>query len=62
MCLVSFRNNLIQRGKQLISLNDTGSLNRKIPFTGGKGRGRHEANTKTRVSKYIMTYGRHTFI
>ncbi len=27
--LVSFRNNLIRRGKQLISLNVTGSLNRK---------------------------------
>ncbi len=34
---MAFRNNLIRRGKQLISLNDTGSLNRKILFSGGMG-------------------------
>ena len=56
MRLVSFRINLIRGGKQLISLNDTGPLNRKIPFSGGMGRGR--ANTKTRESKYKKTYVR----
>ncbi len=30
MRLVSFKNNLIRRGKQLISLSDTGSLNQRF--------------------------------
>ncbi len=30
----------MRRGKQLISLNDTGSLNQKIQFSGGMGRGK----------------------
>ncbi len=55
---MSFRNNLIRRGKQLISLNDTGSLNQKIHFSGDIGRVDHKENTKTWGSKYKMTYVR----
>ncbi len=52
-----------RRGKQLISLDDTGLLNRKIQFSGGMGRVDYEANTKAQGSKYKMTYIRlHTHV
>ncbi len=53
---MSFRNNLIKRGKQLISLNDTGSLNQKILFSEGMGRVDREANTKMQGHTYVHTY------
>ncbi len=58
MHLVSIRNNLIQRGKQLISLNDMGSLNQKIQFSGGMGRGRPQSkhkNERIKVQNDIRT-------
>ncbi len=46
MHLVAFRNNLIRRGQQLISLNDTGSQNEKILFSGGMGKDRPRSKHK----------------
>ncbi len=49
MCLVAFKNNSVQRGKQLNFLYDAGSLNRKILFIVGMGRGRRSKHKNARV-------------
>ncbi len=48
--------NLMQRGKQLISLNDTGLLNQKIQFSGSMGSKQQNARVKVQNDIHPSTH------